>query len=106
MEDRLARILNSLSERCDKWEQLSREAIKLDANFKSMESASKLAFLQAGESAVKAEAMLRSTKEWAEHYEALQLANLAVARANKSISICEKSFDAERTRQANHRGIV
>ena len=61
MEDRLAKILNSLSERINKWESESEKCIELEANFKSMESASKLAYMQAGESAVKAEAMLRAT---------------------------------------------
>ena len=106
MEDRLAKILNSLSERINKWESESEKCIELEANFKSMESASKLAYMQAGESAVKAEAMLRATPDWLEKYKELQQANLRVERAKRSIKLAELYFDAERTNQANQRGIV
>ena len=106
MEDRLAKILNSLSERINKWESESEKCIELEANFKSMESASKLAYMQAGESAVKAEAMLRATPDGLEKYKELQQANLRVERAKRSIKLAELYFDAERTNQANQRGIV
>jgi hypothetical protein len=62
--------------------------------------------MDAGASAAKAQTETRSTTEWAKRYREVAEANLEVELTKKLINLAQLTFDAERTKQANQRGIV
>lgn len=103
--DAYDKILQKLGERMEEWDEASREAINADASFKQFEAASKKAYMDAGESAVRAEAEIRSTEAWRDQYANLKLLEHKANKLKKQMDLGEMYWETERSRQASLRRV-
>jgi hypothetical protein len=103
--DQLDRILDKLSQRIDEWDDAQAEAAEAEARLKSQEATAAKAMMDSGMSAAKAQQEVRAKTEWREMYLEAQYKNIAAQKVKMQIELGNKYFEAERTRQANLRGI-
>jgi methionyl-tRNA formyltransferase len=103
--DQLDRILDKLSQRIDEWDDAQAEAAEAEARLKSQEATTAKAMIDSGMSAAKAQQEVRAKTEWREMYLEAQYKNIAAQKVKMQIELGNKYFEAERTRQANLRGI-
>ncbi len=99
-------ILDSLDALIVRWEEASVVQVTYETSFKSWESAQKTALMDTGLSAVRAEAQIRGSKDWAKYYTDLQMQNIQVEKKRKQIDACKLRFEAERTERADKRRLV
>lgn len=103
--DQLDRILDKLSTRIEEWDAAQSEAAEAEARLKSQEATAAKAMMDSGMSAAKAQQEVRAKDAWHEMYLDVQYKNIAAQKVKMQIELGNKHFEAERTRQANMRGI-
>ena len=103
--DQLDRILDKLGTRIEEWDAAQSEAAEAEARLKSQEAMAAKAMMDSGMSAAKAQQEVRAKDEWHEMYLEVQYKNIVAQKVKMQIELGNKYFEAERTRQANLRGI-
>jgi len=99
------KILQLLSQRHDEWDAAARRAIVAEANFKQYEASTKKAYMDAGETAAKAEAALRAGDGWKEQFVNYKTLEHEADLLKKKIALGEMYWETERSRQASLRKI-
>ncbi len=91
-------ILSRIDERITEMSKLGVEVAKKEAQFKAYEAATKMAHIDAGMSAVHAEAAMRGEPEWAGRYIELEEARVRLEETKARIQQGIRYFELWRSR--------
>lgn len=104
--DEFDNILSAWEEALNNYQAEAELYAEADADLKAYMAMSKLARMDTGSSATKAESEVMATEGWQERYTRTQKHAAYVETAKKSLALYQARFEAERTRQANARRVV
>lgn len=103
--DEYDKILQRLGKRMEEWDEAVKEAIVAEAHFKQYEAATKKAHMDAGETAAKAEAILRASDGWRDQYVEFKTLEHKANVLKKKMDLGEMYWETERSRQASLRKV-
>jgi len=105
--DTFEEIFDEIEDKIDRLEKAQYTLASVESSFKSYEASTKKAYMDAGMSAVAAEAEMRAVEErWRDFYLQVQEHSSRVEKIKRTIKLLEMRHDALRSAKADARRVV